>query len=361
MEEKKKRKVMKFNEQAISEYLSYNEKESDTFMPNEIFSDILKRFKEEAANKPKEPSIDFIKVQTVKGLRKKRGQNEGANSKHIAFTYSYYYLIAWLYRYAKYDVIKITAEDIKEILGYSRTNTEVDYIIKKGGILDEINYTQATTDYPLTWHMNEDKQLEFFLLSDCNEESKVMKLKEKGRNFKVKYPVKHFHRSLETFETGECDGLFYEPYDFDNVPFEVFLFCMGKKELGVRGFYLYCYIMRMNGYYGGGFDASYERLSEETGIPITTLEKDLRAVREYRMVNVIYGMEYFVPKLGSDERKANTYTANSYSAFSDTKIKIKTIDRMSLKDYQQMQADKQGAPTMQDIDDQMWGLLPSNL
>ncbi|AND39531.1 hypothetical protein [Cytobacillus oceanisediminis] len=360
MEEEKTKKVLKYREAVIAKFLNYQEEESNVFMPNEIFSDIQKPFKEIAAQKVRNRPHKFIKVETLKGIRNKRGQNEGANSTHIAFAYSYYYFITWLYRYVKYGQFKINVEDIKEILGYARTSVEVDYIIKKNGILDQINYTQTTTDYPIAWEMDDFNGLEFMLLSDAEPETRTLMYREKGRNYKVKYPVKHFHRSLETYESGEMDGLFFEPYDFDVIPFEIFLFCMGKKELGVRGFYLYCYIKRMNGFYGGGYDASYERLSEETGIPKSTLEDDMKLVRQYRMVNIVDQMDYFVHGLSKEERKATSYVANSYKLFSETKIPIKTIDRMSLVDYRAMQESKRTAPTAEEIDDQMWG-LPSNL
>ncbi|MEK3855956.1 hypothetical protein [Cytobacillus sp. FSL H8-0458] len=342
-------------EEDLKTLLQYREKESKVFMPNEIFDDIKKPFIQMAANKKIEQSNNFIKVETVKGIRKKRGQNKDAISKHIAFAYSYYYLISWLYRNAKYGEINITIEDIKKVLTYTRKSQEVDYIIKKNGILDEIGYTETTNDYPIAWEFK-DPELEFIFFSDMDKDIQKMLINQKGRNFKIKIPIKHLHRDSESYKEGILDGLFYEPHNFHVVPFEIFLFCMGKKEVGVRGFYLYCYLKRMNEYYGEGYDVSIEKLSKEIAIPISTLEKDIEAIRCYRMVNCIHNQEYFVPGLEDGERKANTYITNEYFAFSDIKLPIKKIQRMNLNDYRIMKQATEEAPNVQQIDDMMWGL-----
>ncbi|MBD8006271.1 hypothetical protein [Bacillus norwichensis] len=62
------------NFEEIEYQLQFNEKESDVFIHNEIFEDLKKS--------------DIRKV-------------------HIPFTYSYYYLINWLYRNTKYGSFAI--------------------------------------------------------------------------------------------------------------------------------------------------------------------------------------------------------------------------------------------------------------
>lgn len=106
------------------------------------------------------------------------------NSKHLAFAYSYIYYITYLYRYCKHTAsnVQITQEAIKKTLGYSPKNKTVDYIIKKGGLLDTIQYTLTTTDYPLEYGFDENRLLYFNTVSSFKEEFNL----SNSRNYKVK-------------------------------------------------------------------------------------------------------------------------------------------------------------------------------
>src|SRR5699024_11535773 len=97
----------------IKEYivkLNYRDGQSRHFMPNEIFKDLQSNIK---------------------------------TSTHIAFAYSYYYLTSWLYRNVKYaeDLpIEINTKTLKKLLGYNQNYKPINYIIKKNGVLEQINY-----------------------------------------------------------------------------------------------------------------------------------------------------------------------------------------------------------------------------
>lgn len=86
------KKLVQFNE--------YNGYESKLYMPNEIFADLKANIK---------------------------------NTPHIAFAYSYIYLVTWMYRYTKHIVGQevISNSTIKEILGYSAVTRTINYLIKK--------------------------------------------------------------------------------------------------------------------------------------------------------------------------------------------------------------------------------------
>ncbi|APH05853.1 hypothetical protein [Bacillus weihaiensis] len=288
----------------LSGYNDFKGFETDLYMPNEIFDDLKK--------------IQF------------------KSTSHLAFSYSYIYLITWFYRYAKYGQIYVNVKMIKEILGYKPNYEKIDYIIKKDGILDQINYTLTTKDYPLTWEFKEgiNLDIEFCLLSDLDEIVRLDEVKRRGRNTKIKYPVKHFHRDKESFECGDLDGIFYDISNTHMIDFQVFLFCMSNKELGCTGFYLYCYLKKMNDKYGEGYDVPLPNLAYETGIKPRTLDKYIDVLKKFRMINCIYNQEYYVAGLSKEERKANTYITNEYVAFSDEVVPIMKMRSMTLEDYE---------------------------
>jgi hypothetical protein len=189
---------MELNE--IQELLQYYEKESKVFMPNEIFIDL-----------------------------------KGAvyNSPHLAFAYSYTYLVTWLYRYAKHmskDGL-IDNGKLKEILGYNAITKGLDYLTKKNGLLDQLGCTETVKDFPTLWTF-EDGDLEFEMYSENKEMLTTWNLPGK---YSIKYPVKAFHR----YDEDVLDGTFYEIASTHCIPFEVFMFCMSNNLIGTIGFYLY--------------------------------------------------------------------------------------------------------------------------
>jgi len=120
----------------MEQLLQFNEHESKIFMPNEIFGDLQK-------------NID--------------------NPSHIAFAYSYIYFVTWAYRYAKYGTVNelIDQKFIKKILGYNPTYKNLDYLIKKDGILEQIGYIRTEKDFPIAYSYDEIDGLQFQYIDDC--------------------------------------------------------------------------------------------------------------------------------------------------------------------------------------------------
>lgn len=290
----------------VRKLLQYDDKESKIFIHNEIFTDL-------------------------KTLRSK-------GSSHIAFAYAYYYLICWLYRYAKYGSINIDVKLIKQILGYNSSYQGIDYIVKKNGVLDSMNYTATTKDFPLSWTY--DDCLDFDLLSDMDEDVQKIIKEARSRKYTIKFPVKTFHRTIESENDNYLDGTFYE---FDNthlVPFEVFMFCMSKKEIGCVGFYLWSYLKMKCQMFNDGYDISLDNLSQEVMIPKSTMINYLNTLRKYKMVNCYYNQEFFCVALNEDERQANTYITNEYSYFSDKPIEYQKLKVISTKEYTELVSDE---------------------
>jgi hypothetical protein len=257
----------------LSEQLQYYEKENKVFMPNEIFNDL-------------------------KPLHSK-------GSSHVAFAYSFYYLISWLFRYCKYDKVNADMGFIKQALGYNKDYKKLNYLTKKNGLLDEMGYTLTSTDYPIAWDMEDG--LEFAYLSELDSDSQKLLRNARGRNFKIKYPVKGLWRSEESADEGLLDGTFFEVDQTHMIPFEVFIYCM-ENGLGVTGFYLYSYLSYRCQWFEE-FNSSVERLGEDIGISVKTTERVITRLIGSGLVD--YKVNECKKIDGKFMRKANTYMMKS--------------------------------------------------
>jgi len=293
---------MSFEE--IKVLLEINGKESQVFLPNEIFDDL---------------------------------QGYITNGAQLAYAYSYLYLTQFLYRNCKYFDNKtlIDGNIIKQVLGYSESNRTMNYITKKGGLLDSIGYTETTKDIPLSWDFKKDdgEGLSFYMSSNV----------EKGtldipKIFFLKKPLKAFERTLEHVDKDgliteeEMQGTFYNVTQTHSVDFDVFMYCMANKEIGTTGFYLYSWLKHKNEIFSG-YDVSYEKLSDETGLPRRTMIQYLDALKSYRLIRFKFNQEYFALGMYKEERKATTYYTNSYSEFFDKPEPFKRISNMPRKEY----------------------------
>lgn len=225
----------------LKTYLQANEFQNKLYIPNEIFNDFR--------------------------LLHEKG------SSHVAFAYTYYYLISWLYRYTKYAEIDIDVKIIKQLLGYSADNKKVNYLIKKNGFLDEIGYTMTDTDYPISWEFN-NGDITFTMLSDMDDDVRKLLHEQKGKNYKVKIPAKGLWRMVESVKENIWDGTFYEIDYTHEMSFDVFSKCMKNDDLGVSGFYLYGYLKYRCDKFGE-YNSSLERLAEGIGMSRSTVDKYL--------------------------------------------------------------------------------------
>jgi hypothetical protein len=238
-------------------FIQHNKGEGKIYMPNEIFKDL-----QSAIDRP----------------------------THIAFAYSYYYLINYLYRYTKYiNDPKPTQQLIKEFLGYSPTNKQIDYIIKKGGVLDQIEYTTTTTDYPIAHTMDENNKPTFITIKEWKNKNKTeAKYLEQDRNFKIKYPKKAFYRDKEAEEGDYLNGTFYDSYDTHAIRVEEFLrmFDNYNQELGCIGFYIYGYLIYLMSYYGSWVSIGIRSLAQKTKLAPCTVVEYTKKLKEYNFIYI---------------------------------------------------------------------------
>lgn len=289
----------------IVDAVKYYYKESKVFMPNEVFDDLK----------------DNIKT-----------------TPHVAFSYSYIYLITYLYRYAKYFNVPevLNNAKVKELLGYNPKQQTLDYLIKRNGLLDEIGYTETTRDFPFGWvyKVDDDEGLSFQLSSEL--EKSELSILSVPKQFFIKNPLKAFSRIIVEEDGTECEieGTFYNVSNTHSVSFEAFMFCMSNSKIGCVGFYLYSYLKSKNDIHTDGYDVSLEKIEMSTGISRSTLIKYLGVLRSYKMIDVTYNQEYFSLAIKEEDRLPNTYTVRDYKLFSSTpkdykKIGYKTKDEHS--------------------------------
>jgi hypothetical protein len=251
--------------------LSYNEHEVNVYVPNEIFQDLK--------------------------------DSEMNRSNHLAFAYSYYYLCCWLYRYCKYGHANIDVKMVKGMLGYSPNSKDIDFIIKKNGILDQMGYTFSSTDYPIAWDFNNGDIL-FTMLSELEDDIRKMVREQKGKNYKIKIPVKGLWRDKQSEDEGIEDGTFYDISNTHMIPYDVFDKCMNDKELGCTGFYLYGYL-KYRCQWHEKYNSSFEHIGNDTGVSKNTVEKYLFKLEQKGLVNREEGESRFID--GQFKRDANTY------------------------------------------------------
>ncbi|WP_409174835.1 hypothetical protein [Brevibacillus fortis] len=297
----------------LKKILGSNDKDK-VFMPNEIFVDLKMHLKD---------------------------------SSHIAFAYSYYFVITYLYRNARYrnvidksgKEIEINQSELKQILGYSKDNKTTNFIIKQNGILDQMGYTQTVSDFPTYIErkilcLGKEKlsdELYIEMYSDMDLETKKY-LKENRRNHKIKYPVKAFYRTPEDQKDSHQNGTFFFVDSTHGIPVDVFIYCMTNKEIGCVGFYLYSYLKRMNDMFEKGYDVPLERLSENTGIKPTTLDKYLDKLKAYNLISCIV-RPFVVGKPTDVKLKANTYRTHEFDQFLYTRQWYEKRKVMSYENY----------------------------
>lgn len=252
--------------------LQVNEHQDRVYMPSEIFNDL-------------------------KPLHSK-------GSSHVAFAYNFYYLISWLYRYAKYGELNIDTGLIKQVLGYSPENKKVNYLIKKNGWLDEMGYTYSGTDYPIAWRFN-NGDIQFDMLSELDVELRKMIQSSKGKNYKAKVPVKGIWRDEDSQVEGIENGTFYEIEYTHEIPFDVFVRCMENDELGVIGFYLYGYLKYRCDKFGE-FNASMDKLANDTGMSRSTVNRYTGALMKEGLIS--YRENECKVIEGKFKKQANSYS-----------------------------------------------------
>lgn len=227
------------------------------------------------------------------------------NSSQTAFAYSYLYYITYLYRYCDYideNGEKVTQRRIKEYLGYSPKNKKLDYIIKKGGILDTLQYTLTTTDYPLQFLYDSNNLISFETIADYKDNIKNIN----DRNFKVKYPIRAFHRSPRAILSRSLTGTFYDVSNTHRIDYDAFKGILENPKLGCVAFYIYGFLKQKNNMFRSGYQRSFEKIGLELSMSDKTVRKYIDLLEEYGYLRVERKFFNLHANL-EDELEANIY------------------------------------------------------
>lgn len=124
-------------------------------------------------------------------------------STHIGFAYSYIFFETFMYRYAKYQKYVPPVSEIKEILGYSGSNKNVDYIIKKNGLLEQEGILLTQNNYPISVEFDDIEKFVFTTTEELNYTRQFREQQDLTKNTFCKFPVFAFNQSLEAYMAND--------------------------------------------------------------------------------------------------------------------------------------------------------------
>ncbi|KRE70873.1 hypothetical protein [Paenibacillus sp. Soil750] len=297
-----------FNSKEIKNMLDVNEKQNYVFMPNEIFADFTEAFKD-------------MKQETDKGK----------TSTHIAYAYSYYFLANYMWRYARYrywddkvgDII-LNEGVIKQFLGFPAKSEQYTYLTKnQTGLLQKIGYIRKVSDKPSRYLYDKERRFKEVLFI---YESEYPEVYGNTKNWKVAMPVKGIWRDLES-ELDNCEnGTLYVINDTHKVNIETFIYCITNPELGVEGFYLYCFLKFMTDKFKQGYDCSNDQMSALTGLSLDEIKSQIYNLEKRNMITNDH-KPYCLNKPKNKECKTNTYTVLEHKYFAQNLMQMNVIPK----------------------------------
>jgi hypothetical protein len=244
-------RVKAMNKEKIKKLINYNVTDCPVYINNSIFTDLLK-------------------CGEMNSIRQK------------AYAYGFYCLITYLYRNAKYQHYLLKQPDVKEILGYSPENRDLDYISKKHGLLDEMGYTETITDFPV--RINTGKMIFLDMYRDTKNKGSLGK--EVPSNYKVKKPVKAFYKDEKSKEAELLNGSFYNANDCHIFDIESFLECVSNEAIGCVGYFITSYIKTFNISLRTGSFSTTVNVRDALGPSVKTFSKYIIELAQVGLLDV---------------------------------------------------------------------------
>lgn len=289
----------------VSEFQNY------VFMPNEIYSDFARAFAE-------------LKEEANNDLR----------SSHIAYAFGYTFLAHYMWRFARYYIwdnakgsVPINEAIIKQMLGFPAKSEAYTYLTKtKTGLLEQIGYIRKVTDKPIDHYYEDDDRIDLAFVMESESPSPE---KTNNKNWKVAMPVKGIWRKPEDEVNPEIKYPNGTIHRFENthiVDMKTFIYCITHPELGVEGFYLYCFLRMQYDKFPMGYDCSKERMARLTGMSIDEIKSQLESLEIFNMITNDH-KPWCQGKPDDKIAKANTYTVLEYDEFAQNKMQINTIPK----------------------------------
>ncbi|MCM3202898.1 hypothetical protein [Paenibacillus illinoisensis] len=221
---------------------------------------------------------ESVNVQMPNEIFEDLSKAEFKSFNHKCFAYAYYYLISYIYRNALYggETDQFSQHNIINV--FTSDKSAVSYITKTKGILDSINYTKATTDYPVTYYMY-DGILEFGLIKELRKKLPNLEMNHSPR-FCVKEPIK----AMTRFDDEDYTGTFYSFQNTHKMNVEDFIRIISDKKLGHVGLYVYGYISMMCDKYNNKFQITNAQLGDLVGCSERTMKKYTQRLEELNLI-----------------------------------------------------------------------------
>lgn len=220
------------------------------------------------------------------------------NQKHKTFTFAYYWLISYLWKYGKYGERLLSIKEIKTILGSSPIEKRLDYIVKKKGLLDVKGYTEATKDYPIYSSFGE-SNIELTMLSDIDEDIQKELIDNFGKNYFVKKPIMMLQRK-------DKNGLMFSNDDALKLSIFEFTRIVLCQELGVDGFYVYSWLkLKAKMSCKQIVNVYYSEMESDIGFKERRLRELLKGLEDAGLIKVHRTLKF-------DQNHNKPITKNSY-------------------------------------------------
>lgn len=213
--------------------------------------------------------------------------NKLKKSHDRVIVFGYWWLINYLWKYAKYGQYEIGVKDIKNMLHISTSTKVYDYIFKKDGLLDNEKWTDYETNYPIAYRY--DGNIEYKMLNDLDEFTKDGFKKSRNRNYFVKKPIAAYVRfSKQGRSEIVKDGTLWSKDDVFTLSVKEFRLCTENKVLGLLGFYLYAYIKLQYKLFGKRVvGITYDQFEKVTGYKERKIREVLFELENIGLIKII--------------------------------------------------------------------------
>jgi hypothetical protein len=224
-----------------------------------------------------------------------RSKSGGTNVQQVAFAYVYLITISFLYKYGHFvdldNETYIQNGDIKELLGYNRITKTIDKIIKKDGVLDELELTRSTKDFPVLFDIHSEEKINGILLREFTTVSELKaddyhynKIKRivKNRNYEIKEPL------FLTHGYGDNEyGTLYDIKRTHRITIKEFLKMIFDDNFNNVDFLMYAYFKsRCKGYKDNMKSMAIHHIISDIGIDGNTFYKHLNVLKEKKYIEV---------------------------------------------------------------------------
>ncbi|GGI18482.1 hypothetical protein GCM10007380_43130 [Gottfriedia solisilvae] len=222
----------------------------------------------------------------------------------------------------------------------SKGKDGVKYLTKQNGVLEKLGYIRKVKEYPLEFFYldeHDDVVVDFYYQKPESVEF-ILKTENDTHlpNLTVNYPVKAFHSCSESEQDNYYNGYFYFSHYTTEIPLDVFIYCMSRKEIGKIGFYLYCILKSKCDYFYAktnrrGYIRALDALAGDTGIGKTTLSQMLKILEKHNMI--FNSHNHYVIGLPKGKKvPPNTYITFDYKDF--YKYEKKSVNTRKVVSYE---------------------------